>query len=126
VHRPCCLRLGEDTSSFDPGALLGIIRTVISLRLGVVRSGSEILGARRDLFRTRGLVGRRCKQGLRYAYLIPIFTLAYGPVLLVTRFLGTIAGVTHVVNLRRRLATLEREIVDFALPEGFELEPARP
>jgi glycosyltransferase involved in cell wall biosynthesis len=68
----------------------------------------------------------RCKQGIRYAYLIPIFTLAYGPVLLVTRFLGTIAGVAHVVNLRRRLATLEREIVDFALPEGFELEPARP
>ena len=49
----------------------------------------------------------RCRQGLRYWYLIPFFTLVYGPILLVTRFAGTVAGVIHVRELKEKLRAIE-------------------
>jgi hypothetical protein len=38
----------------------------------------------------------RSRQGLRNVPLIPLFTLIYGPLLLATRFFGTLTGVGHV------------------------------
>jgi cellulose synthase/poly-beta-1,6-N-acetylglucosamine synthase-like glycosyltransferase len=42
------------------------------------------------------------RQGARYWFLIPLFTLVYGPVLLAVRFAGTWAGLSQVVALRRK------------------------
>jgi cellulose synthase/poly-beta-1,6-N-acetylglucosamine synthase-like glycosyltransferase len=47
------------------------------------------------------------RQGLRYSWLVPFFTLAYGPVLLAVRFAGTWSGLTHVLVLRRKEDRLE-------------------
>jgi cellulose synthase/poly-beta-1,6-N-acetylglucosamine synthase-like glycosyltransferase len=50
----------------------------------------------------------RSRQGLGYWYLIPFFSLVYGPILLATRFGGTLAGVLHVRRQREKLRELER------------------
>jgi cellulose synthase/poly-beta-1,6-N-acetylglucosamine synthase-like glycosyltransferase len=52
------------------------------------------------------------RQGLRYWWLVPFFTLAYGPVLLVVRFAGTWAGIRHIGILRRKEVGLEHAALD--------------
>jgi len=47
------------------------------------------------------------RQGIVYWWLIPFFTLVYGPVLLAVRFAGTWAGLAHVLALRRKEDRLE-------------------
>jgi cellulose synthase/poly-beta-1,6-N-acetylglucosamine synthase-like glycosyltransferase len=42
------------------------------------------------------------RQGAAYWFLIPLFTLVYGPVLLIVRFAGTGAGLVLVLALRRK------------------------
>jgi cellulose synthase/poly-beta-1,6-N-acetylglucosamine synthase-like glycosyltransferase len=42
------------------------------------------------------------RQGAAYWFLIPLFTLVYGPVLLAVRFAGTWAGLFQVLALRRK------------------------
>ena len=65
----------------------------------------------------------RCRQAAAYWYVVPFFTLVYGPILVVARFVGTIAGVVHVLGLREKLAVLERELLEH-LREA-DLEPER-
>jgi len=68
------------------------------------------------------------RQGLGYWYLIPVFTLVYGPILLATRFAGTVAGVIHVRELREKLRTLQLPRSPSAMPSrddwlDVELQP---
>jgi cellulose synthase/poly-beta-1,6-N-acetylglucosamine synthase-like glycosyltransferase len=49
----------------------------------------------------------RCRQGLAYFFSIPIFLVFYGPLLLLTRSLGTWNGILHIVELRRKEDRLE-------------------
>ena len=50
----------------------------------------------------------RSRQGLGNALTIPFFSLIYGPLLLCTRFCGTLAGVKHIYEQREKLR--EREL----------------
>ena len=47
------------------------------------------------------------RQGLGHWWLSPLFVLLYGPILLLARFLGTWAGVKHIMDLRRDLDRVE-------------------
>jgi cellulose synthase/poly-beta-1,6-N-acetylglucosamine synthase-like glycosyltransferase len=49
----------------------------------------------------------RSKQGLGYLWLLPLFPLAYGPLLLLTRFAGTWTGLRNIRVLRGKELTLE-------------------
>jgi cellulose synthase/poly-beta-1,6-N-acetylglucosamine synthase-like glycosyltransferase len=49
----------------------------------------------------------RSKQGLAYLWLLPLFPVAYGPVLLFTRFAGTWTGLRNIRALRGKESTLE-------------------
>jgi len=64
------------------------------------------------------------KQGLSYWWLIPFFVLVYGPVLLVTRFLGSWAGIANVRRLRRKETKLEHVGLDpeFARARGLTID----
>jgi cellulose synthase/poly-beta-1,6-N-acetylglucosamine synthase-like glycosyltransferase len=64
----------------------------------------------------------RCRQAATSWYLAPFFTLVYGPLLLVSRFLGTVAGVLHVLGLREKLAVLEQEMAEQVHEASLELE----
>jgi cellulose synthase/poly-beta-1,6-N-acetylglucosamine synthase-like glycosyltransferase len=64
----------------------------------------------------------RCPQASTYWPIIPFFTLVYGPVLLTARFVGTVAGVLHVLGLRDKLAELERDMANHIVEPVFEAE----
>jgi hypothetical protein len=64
-----------------------------------------LMGA--QLFILAGVLHSR--QGAAYWFLIPFFTLLYGPVLLSVRFVGTWAGVRQVLELRRKEDRLQHE-----------------
>lgn len=49
----------------------------------------------------------RCRQGIEYVTLIPLFSLLYGPVLIATRFVGSIAAVKHIFDQRDKLRQLQ-------------------
>jgi poly-beta-1,6-N-acetyl-D-glucosamine synthase len=49
----------------------------------------------------------RSKQGLAYLWMLPLFPLAYGPLLLFTRFAGTWTGLRNIRVLRGKELTLE-------------------
>jgi len=49
----------------------------------------------------------RSRQGVRNVPLIPFFTLIYGPLMLATRFFGTLAGIGHVYVQREKLRDIE-------------------
>lgn len=71
---------------------------------------SAILGAQMaimaaQLFILSGVL--RFRQGIRYWWLIPFFTLVYGPMLLATRFIGTWSGLVHILILRKKETRLE-------------------
>jgi len=67
------------------------------------------------------------KQGLSYWWLIPFFVLIYGPVLLVTRFIGSWAGIGNVRRLRRKETKLEHVGLDpeFARARGLTVDEDR-
>jgi cellulose synthase/poly-beta-1,6-N-acetylglucosamine synthase-like glycosyltransferase len=67
------------------------------------------------------------KQGLSYWWLIPFFVLAYGPVLLATRFIGSWAGIGNVRRLRRKETRLEHVGLDpeFARARGLTVDEER-
>ena len=49
------------------------------------------------------------RQGAAYWFLVPLFILVYGPVLIAVRFVGTWAALAHIVELRRKEEVVERE-----------------
>lgn len=49
------------------------------------------------------------RQGLRYWFLVPLFVLVYGPILIAVRFVGTWAALAHIVELRRKEEVVHRE-----------------
>jgi cellulose synthase/poly-beta-1,6-N-acetylglucosamine synthase-like glycosyltransferase len=63
----------------------------------------------------------RFRQGLRYWFLIPFFTLVYGPVLLAVRFIGTWSGLIHIWMLRRKEEGLEHAGLDPSYARALEL-----
>jgi cellulose synthase/poly-beta-1,6-N-acetylglucosamine synthase-like glycosyltransferase len=69
--------------------------------------GAQMLLMGAQLFILAGVLHSR--QGAAYWFLIPFFTLLYGPVLLAVRFVGTWAGVRQVLELRRKEDRLQHE-----------------
>lgn len=86
---------------------------------------AAMMGARAVLmvlelaFAAPALNRRDTRQGLGNWWLAPFFVLAYGPLLLATRFIGTWAGVGHVIRLRRK----SDEILARGLRGDVELAP---
>lgn len=66
------------------------------------------------------------RQGVYYYWLIPLFVLVYGPILLVARFAGSWTGLVHVRRLRATRVRLEHAGLshDSHLSRGLTLEPA--
>jgi poly-beta-1,6-N-acetyl-D-glucosamine synthase len=64
------------------------------------------------------------RQGISYWWLVPFFVCLYGPILLVTRFLGAWAGMANVRRLRQKETHLEHAGLDpeFARARGLTLE----
>jgi hypothetical protein len=63
----------------------------------------------------------RSRQGLRNVPLIPLFTLIYGPLLLATRFFGTLTGVGHVYIQRQKLRDIELSSQRESMPHVTEV-----
>jgi cellulose synthase/poly-beta-1,6-N-acetylglucosamine synthase-like glycosyltransferase len=89
------------------------------LLLVFTRGGALLLGgllaAQMAIMGTQLLILSRTlqpRQGLRYWFLIPFFTLVYGPVLLAVRFAGTWSGLVHVGVLRKKENRLEHAGLD--------------
>ncbi len=58
------------------------------------------------------------RQGLAYWWLVPFFTLAYGPVLLAVRFAGTWKGLRDIGILRRKEVELEHAVLGAPLADA--------
>jgi biofilm PGA synthesis N-glycosyltransferase PgaC len=57
-------------------------------------------------------------QGLYSFWLIPLFVLLYGPLLLATRFAGTWTALWHVRELRLKQEALQSEGIDYSVGES--------
>jgi cellulose synthase/poly-beta-1,6-N-acetylglucosamine synthase-like glycosyltransferase len=78
-------------------SLLGLRAVIFAMQLAIVAPA---------------LNRRETKQGLVYAWLIPVYVLWFGPALLLARFHGSWAAVAHILELRRkRVVTLSRGLV---------------
>lgn len=66
------------------------------------------------------------RQGADYWFLIPLFTLVYGPVLLAVRFVGTWAGLAQVLTLRRKEDRLEHAGLDGSAGARVFTPPEKP
>jgi cellulose synthase/poly-beta-1,6-N-acetylglucosamine synthase-like glycosyltransferase len=106
-----------------PFVLLVDVAFLVHERIGwvvaLILARMTLIGAQVALVRP----ALRCRQASTYWRLIPFFTLVYGPLLVVARFVGTVAGVLHVMGLREKLAALEQEMTERLYEPDMELEP---